>query len=346
MPIRSEIKMYQSRRAFTLVELLVVIAIIGILVALLLPAVQAAREAARRTQCVNRLKQIAVATLNVADATKRIPAARKGCDGVVASVDECTANLLNGVEMSQHGASVFVMLLPYLEQQPLYDLFDVKTKTVWNAGQWNWVADAKLLQAVGTPVDDFTCPSDGERLPFSDYIHDWTPAFKAATSSYAAVAGDVGPPNGNDDRGRKDSHGVVFSLKTNNTGVFFYGKRMKISNIVDGMSKTLFFGETIDGHSINNNNIWSNGNRCNSSMRTAYWPLNTPVGAAVVGSGGVLTPGSHCGFNSRHPGGGNFAFGDGSVSFINDDIDSTTYRAMSTRLPEADIASATTPPPR
>jgi prepilin-type processing-associated H-X9-DG protein len=232
------------------------------------------------------------------------------------------------------------MILPYVEQQALYDLFDVKSKTVWNAGQWNWVSDANLLKAVGTPVDEFTCPSDSERLQFSEYVHDWSPMFNAATSSYAACAGDVGPPNGNDARNRKDVHGVLFNLKTNNTGVFFYGRRMKFANIVDGVSKTFFFGETIDGHSIKNNNIWSNGNRCNSSMRSAYTSLNTPIG-------GTVTPGSHCGFNSRHPGGANFSYGDGSVTFINDDIDTITYWAMSTRLPEADvIESIVTPPPR
>jgi prepilin-type processing-associated H-X9-DG protein len=108
----------------------------------------------------------------------------------------------------------------------------------------------------------------------------------------------------------------------------------------------MFFGETINGHQIDNNNIWSNGNRCNSSMRTTFNPLNTPIGlAALVVS--PPSPGSHCGFNSRHPGGANFAMGDGSVQFITDDIDTTLYQAMSTRLPDADItAGSSTPPPR
>src|SRR5262245_13116348 len=120
-----EIKMNTARRAFTLVELLVVIAIIGILVALLLPAVQAAREAARRTQCVNRLKQITLATIECGEDFGKLPAARKGCDGGGSGVvDECTVGQftgnITGIDQAYQGASVFVQILPYLEQQALY----------------------------------------------------------------------------------------------------------------------------------------------------------------------------------------------------------------------------------
>jgi prepilin-type N-terminal cleavage/methylation domain-containing protein/prepilin-type processing-associated H-X9-DG protein len=348
--------MKATRNGFTLVELLVVIAIIGILVALLLPAIQAAREAARRTQCVNRMKQIALATLEFADTFGKIPAARKGCDGGGAGIiEECavgqfTGNIA-GVDQGYQGASVFVQILPYLERQALYDLFDLKNKTIWNGGQWNgWLSDTRVLSAVATQVEDFTCPSDGERQPYSEYVHDHASPenLRAATSSYAGVAGDVGPPNGNDTKypTRKDPKGQAFNLKFNNTGVFFYGRRLKISQIVDGMSKTMFFGETIDGHRIDNNNIWTNGNRCNSLMRTTFAPLNTPIGLAAL-TVTPPTPGSHCGFNSRHAGGGNFAMGDGSVDFVQDAIDTTIYQQMSTRLPEADvIIVVTTPPPR
>jgi prepilin-type N-terminal cleavage/methylation domain-containing protein/prepilin-type processing-associated H-X9-DG protein len=347
--------MSKARRAFTLVELLVVIAIIGILVALLLPAVQAAREAARRAQCINRMKQITLATVEVAEATTKLPAARKGCDGGGSGiVDECTVGQFTGniagVDQAYQGASIFVQILPNIEQQALYDRFDIKNKTIWNGGQWNqWFNDATLMAAVGTVVEDYICPSDGDRLNFSEYLHDAPTKFNAATSSYAACAGDVGPPNGNDARypQRKDPHGQPFNLKFNNTGVFYYGKRFKIAQIVDGMSKTFFFGETISGHLINNNNMWTNGNRCNSSMRTAFAPLNTPISLAALVVEPPM-PGSHCGFNSRHVGGANFSYGDGSVTFINDDIDTTIYQQMSTRLPEADVPPTivTPPPPR
>ncbi len=327
--------MTSKRNGFTLVELLVVIAIIGILVALLLPAVQAAREAARRAQCTNRLKQIALAALNYESTYKRLPAARKGCD---TTANQCKLPIsqsnIAGVELRLQGASVFVQLLPFMEQQNLFDLFDIENKTVWN-GATGWTSDPNLLVAVATDLPEVTCPSDGERLPLAEYTHGSN--VDVATSSYAAVAGDVGPPNGNDSLQRRDPQGVIFNLKYNNTGVFYYATRHKIAHIEDGTSNTMFFGETIDGHSELNSNIWSNGNRCNSSMRTTFTPLNTPPG-----SGGLtVTPGSHCGFNSRHPGGANFAFGDGTVRLINDDIDETTYRAMSTRLPAADISLQT-----
>lgn len=345
--------MNTARRAFTLVELLVVIAIIGILVALLLPAVQAAREAARRTQCVNRMKQFTLATIETGEALGKLPAARKGCDGS-GTPDECKTGQITGniagVDQGYQGASVFVSILPYLEQQALYDKFDLKNKTIWNASQWpGWNTDPTLLAAMGTIVDDYLCPSDADRLAYSEYLHDSATTFNAATSSYAGVAGDVGPPNGNDSRNRKDAHGQVFNLKFNNDGVFFYGKRLKMSQIVDGLSKTMFFGETINGHLINNNNMWTNGNRCNSSMRTTVNPLNTPIVVpAIVQTVEPPMPGSHCGFNSRHPGGANFSFGDGSVTFVMDDVDMTIYQAMSTRLPEADASTVvvTPPPPR
>jgi prepilin-type processing-associated H-X9-DG protein len=127
--------------------------------------------------------------------------------------------------------------------------------------------------------------------------------------------------------------------------MFFYGRRIKISQVTDGTTNTLAFGETISGHLETNNNIWTNGNRANSSMRTTLTLLNTPIGLGAF----LVSPGSHGGFNSMHPGGANFAYGDGSVTFVADDIDHVTYRAMSTRLPEADqytVTIPTTPPPR
>ena len=101
---------------FTLVELLVVIAIIGILVALLLPAVQAAREAARRTQCQNNLKQLGLAALNHEGTHKHLPPGRMGCDGA--------ANLNCSPGEWSRAASGFLPMLPFLEEPALYDSID------------------------------------------------------------------------------------------------------------------------------------------------------------------------------------------------------------------------------
>ena len=106
-----------SLRGFTLVELLVVIAIIGVLVALLLPAIQAAREAARRAQCVNNEKQIGLALLNYESVVGAFPAGRHGCDGSTENIKGCELE----ATIKRSAMSAFVKILPYLEQQALFD---------------------------------------------------------------------------------------------------------------------------------------------------------------------------------------------------------------------------------
>lgn len=340
---------------FTLVELLVVIAIIGILVALLLPAVQAAREAARRMQCTNHLKQLSLAALNYESSYGELPAARIGCDGYLDPCDKLPqSGNVSGVNLKTQGASVFVQLLPYMEQQALFDRLDIENKTIWDAGQWNgWLSDPNIIAAVGTSLPELKCPSDGELKEYADYSHQAAGTqVRAATGSYAGVAGDVGPPNGPDPLfdDRTDTKGRAYDLKYNNSGVFFYVRRIKLREITDGTSNTMFFGETIDGHGrlaedgsgdLLASNIWTNGNRCNSSMRTTVNPLNTipELGESIQNSGTR----THCGFNSRHPGGANFGLGDGSVSYLTEDVSEDVYRQMSTRQSNADDYIETVP---
>ncbi len=319
--------MTRQRRAFTLVELLVVIAIIGILVALLLPAVQAAREAARRSQCVNNLKQTNLAFLQYEHTYQRFPAARRGCDGINLTYPgvDCSSHLSSlGYELAYHGASALVMILPYLEEQQLYDQFKIDLVSVWDGVQpCKWCSDADVKLAVANRPKMFVCPSDGDLQVLADYKHEATARNDISTGSYANVAGTHGPPN--------DAY-----LKYQNDGVFFYNRRFKIAEITDGLSHTLFTGETIQGDNRFGSNIWSNGNRGNSDMRTTANPLNTPPGAD--GGGGTITSGSgdtanvaNCAFQSRHPGGGNFAYGDGHVVFVSDSIDLKVYQGLSTR---------------
>src|SRR5688572_2084307 len=146
---------------FTLVELLVVIAIIGVLVALLLPAVQAAREASRRASCVNNLKQIGIALANFESAKKKYPQARNSDGAETKTCSACKA-LPNNVRLQ--GTSGFVSILPYLEEQGLYDLAKVDKDGIWYWGSdnalWNAWQDAPRLKMIGMRPQVYVCPSD------------------------------------------------------------------------------------------------------------------------------------------------------------------------------------------
>ena len=328
----------RSRPGFTLVELLVVIAIIGVLVALLLPAVQAAREAARRSQCVNNMRQVALGLAEYEDAKKELPAARQGCDGVNASTHpnvDCTSRKSSlGHEMAFSGASALVMILPFLEQQALYNQFQVDKYPMWSptTGATDWlVASAAMREAIVNRPAMFACPSDSEMPALADYKHAVPTRYEVATGSYAMVSGSMNsgstPITNFDDPS-------IYSYKYNSDGVFFYSRRMKLEEISDGLSNTLFAGETIEGHTPLSSNIWTNGNRWNSTMRTTATPINSPSG--INTGGGTLQDASgvnitNGGFASRHPSGANFAFGDVHVVFLSENIDGDAYRRLSSR---------------
>ncbi len=349
----------QQPSGFTLVELLVVIAIIGILVALLLPAIQAAREAARRSQCINNQKQLLLGLQGFHDTYKRFPAGRKGCDGqnqadlnldgIAEPVPECQDKGTDqyGDDLGRSGASAFARILPYLEEKTLYDLFHVDDIAIWGTGV-GWTGDPDVQQALHQRPEVFVCPSDSDLEPFAEYTHSFPPRALAAVGgippgSYALCMGHLGPPNGpvpipNSNPPR------TWELKYTNTGVFVYARPFKIAQIVDGTSKTIFIGETINGHLASSSNLWSNGNRANLLRSTAN-PLNTPVG--FDGGAGLMdnTGTNGCtgcvngSFASRHPGGGVFGFGDGSITFISDSIDLNTYQWLSTRAGGETVSS-------
>lgn len=334
-------------RAFTLVELLVVIAIIGVLVALLLPAVQAAREAARRMQCANNEKQIALALLGYENSHKRFPAARLGSDGGTPLV-ECfngeTYQVPDKGELTESGASALVMILPYLEQQALFDLFHADEVPIWAPNATWYATYPEIRTALETRPDVYLCPSDSIGESYAQYSHDVpTTTYHVAAGSYANVLGTLSP---SDDR---------IKVKYCGDGVFIYSRTFRVPEIEDGLSNTLVLGETRDGHLVVegvsiNSNIWSNGNRMQSTMRTTATPLNTAPGAD--GGAGLIMELvapyhlSNGGFSSYHPAGANFAYGDGRVEFINDSIDLATYKSLSTRAGDnLTSTGGTTPPP-
>lgn len=308
----------RARRAFTLVELLVVIAIIGILVSLLLPAVNAAREAARKTQCINNLRNMALASLNYESTNGHFPRGRPGCD---ASVHPVCVHL---PPETKEGRSGFVDMLPYMEEQALFDRMLSKqfnpTGGIWwssASGMTGWLTD-DVEWALNQRPDIHGCPSSeattlrvSERLNYSNWD------LKPATGTYALVAGHRGP----------FPYGVhACKVKVRNSGIFLYWTKTKIRQVKDGLSKTLAIGEIIKGHTVQGHNVWTHFRRFSDSMRVTAVPLNTDPEDAFVNVNGETLNGA---FGSMHPGGGNFAYADGHVGFLNDEIDFVTYQNVS-----------------
>lgn len=224
--------MRKHRSAFTLVELLVVIAIIGILVALLLPAVQQAREAARRIQCANNLKQLSLGALLHEDAYGYLPTGGWGWNWV--------GEPDRGAGERQPGGWAYC-ILPYIEQQALHDM---------GKGQPDATRKAQGAEMAATPVGTFHCPT---RRPtrMRPYVH--TTPFKnidkprgAGRTDYAANAGDGGTgTDGLDEPGGPGSYAdaVNFKEKTNSSGIIAVKSQYTIGDIKDGTTNTYLIGE-------------------------------------------------------------------------------------------------------
>lgn len=311
----------RNSKGFTLVELLVVIAIIGVLVALLLPAVQAAREAARRMSCQNNLKNIALGDQNYHSAVGNFVPGRPWPDGTgKKAMWHLTDRLQRG------GASAFVLLLPYLEQESLYDRLDIND----NDGLWtseNLFPDANWRQlslhptrveVMDTRPDIMVCPSSGDE-PYpteTRQSHDVTPA----TGNYAVVAGHRGTST-------TGSPVDACEIKHYNTGIHLYHTKIAIRQITDGTSNTISFGEVVDSHLPNTENLWTYCERYRSTFRMTDVAMNTPPTISGLEINGVDVNGA---FASRHPGGSQFAYGDGHVEFVDESIDPLTYKELST----------------
>jgi prepilin-type N-terminal cleavage/methylation domain-containing protein/prepilin-type processing-associated H-X9-DG protein len=302
------------RRAFTLVELLVVIAIIGILVALLLPAIQAAREAARRSQCTNNLKQIGLALSQHELTHKDYPAGRFACNGEPHRV--CAGSN----QKDWIGVSAFILLLPYVEEQQLFDackLYDdsVVWKGIHTYIPAGWMVDPARRQVVESRPQVFVCPSNLSE-PEGPSFTDGTNTVVSKIGSYATSVGTLGP-----------SMGIADIQKFENDGMFLFKIRRKGREVTDGLSHTMFVGEVTEGHTDAGRNVWSYGLRHRDCMRSTENPLNTPLSAAITFSdSGTVVSG---GFSSDHPGGGMFVFGDGHVEFLTDFMSHSVYKAMS-----------------
>ncbi|MFO0898605.1 MAG: DUF1559 domain-containing protein [Pirellulales bacterium] len=307
----------RSRSAFTLVELLVVIAIIGILIALLLPAVQAAREAARRTQCTNNLKQLGLSAHVHSDVNKHFPTGGWGWNWI--------GDPNRGFGRQQPGAYLY-NLLPYMEQQSLHDQ---------GKGLTGQAAKQATLVVLQTPVQFINCPTRRRSTLYKNAIN-FTPAngLFSPTLVRTDYAANCGSQNSCEISGGPSSYadgdrpGYAWSDAGIN-GVMYIVSQIRPGDILDGTSNTMLIGEkylqpelyeTGDNPADNecaytgyNNDVYRNTNRSNTPRQD--------------------TPGLNigCGFGSPHQAGYLAVFCDGSVHSIPYTIDPVVHENLGNR---------------
>ncbi len=318
----------KTRRGFTLIELLVVIAIIAVLISLLLPAVQSAREAARRAQCINNLKQIGLGIHNYESSNGTFPL---GSVGYAVPAIDCT----------QRGFSLFALILGSMEQTQVYNAINW---SLASGSTFNGVnAGAANRTALVTRINTYVCPSDQIQTPYDISVS----SNGYSQSSYAGVSGT------NDiwHWWYGCTTGQSYNASITANGVFGASQNTTISKITDGTSNTIIVGEA--GRYINDPDqvfmTWSRALWFGSALAGVSRPqgmasvvpkLNAQI--QIPESGGTLTPTGDVdswlfdanylglgqfGFRSGHPGGVNFLFGDGSVRYIKNTVDmgSTDY---------------------
>jgi prepilin-type N-terminal cleavage/methylation domain-containing protein/prepilin-type processing-associated H-X9-DG protein len=336
-------------RGFTLVELLVVIAIIGVLVALLLPAVQSAREAARRTRCNNNLKQLALALHNYHDTHNVFPPGNLFPAGRTPTPNTVVAPTANGCYIGstnlRPGAPWTVLILPNIEQKPLYDSldFNVEFNSYSNLG-----TQTINTQRCEVPVAVFRCPSYA--LP----PHRWVlptavartdgPYAKFVNNYYACMGG--GPimtsvVNTDDGCYNPSVPGGAIAQFTN--GLIGVNTRNGFRHCTDGSSNIVMLGESAY-QGIELLRGWFNGIR--SDTTSANQPPGNICGTAGVPNGGqrhyINFQGTTTNnlnihnalntlyFGSQHAGGCQIAMADGSVHFLNENINLALYQRLGT----------------
>lgn len=342
----------RARPAFTLVELLVVIAIIGILIALLLPAVQAAREAARRSQCSNNLKQLALGLHNYEDTHRSFPF---------------------GWLLDMRNLNVQVWgtrILPYIEQRSLYDRYDSRVPSLNEAPAIGFPAAAvtQNLQVIATPLSVFVCPSAPGAATSRVYngglpANAGGPGLPPLSISWTAAPSDYTPSTGV----RGDFANLAYANFPGGAGgnregvmpqavVLATGASMdssRLADIRDGTSNTMVIGERVGGPRL----YWKGGREVGSTTGNPS-DMMTILAKANGGGWGDFLNGEHwlrgalydgtpgpdggpcpinCsnirgdGFYAFHSGGCQVALADGSSRFISETVDAFVFAAMITR---------------
>jgi prepilin-type N-terminal cleavage/methylation domain-containing protein len=343
----------QSRqRGFTLVELLVVIAIIGILVALLLPAIQAAREAARRTQCVSNLKQLGLAAHNYMSSKK----------------DVLPGGMFQDSKAPFQGETFFVYLLPYMEEQALFDQWDFtnRTNNSCSAGgspcNPNSPAGA-LINTIICPSDNpaekvcfFNTPNSAAGMAFRGYYGVTSYAGNHGTKNYYPEVSPTGPQS------RDDGMFYIWAPPGATSGVCYtrpgttpcvrHDKGVALKTVIDGTSKTLMFGEKYNedpnfdaipssyrhGMLIHQFSLWgwTGGFRGTAHVTRSSGDflqvINRQAPPSCASAGGYECQDERLmTWGSGHPTGVNMVLADGSSRFVTNSISPAMLTALSTR---------------
>ena len=302
-----------ARAGFTLIELLVVIAIIGVLVGLLLPAVQAAREAARRTQCTNNLKQIGLALQTYVDTHRVFP------PGYVSYYKRDGSDPGTAEDDIGPGWAWGSMILPQMEQQPTFNAINFSVTLTLPDN-----ATAQLMR-----INAYLCPSDSPKptVPVRNEGNTET-VYTVGTSNYVGVYGT----------------GEIGAAPGRGNGTFYRNSRIGLQEITDGTSGTMVVGErshnlsyvtwtgrAVGGWLFKTSSFEDGTDQFAAEPEESFTMVLGPVGL----ENGPRTPNhpeAHVeDYWSRHPGGVNFAFGDGSVRYIKSSITPSVFQALATR---------------
>ena len=302
---------FRLSRGFTLIELLVVIAIIGVLVGLLLPAVQQARESARRMTCVNNLKQVGLAMHSHHDAKKKLPAGYVSPG--VAAADPSSSETSKGYAWG-------LLILPYMEENTVFATIDQSLEA---AGTGNELA------AAAASVSIYRCPTDAPPATFE--VNNGS-TISLPSSNYAAILG----------------WNNVTTEAGQGNGVFFRNSEIRFKHIIDGLSKTICVGERKHIHEFFDQGPYAANTTWYAAVPgvsrpagMAMMPMATEgTGSLVlghVGQSGMMagkTP-NHTNhivhFSSSHVGGVVFLLCDGSTHYVRDDISYELFKALGTR---------------
>ncbi|QDU61000.1 Fimbrial protein precursor [Planctomycetes bacterium Pan216] len=312
-----------KRRGFTLVELLVVIAIIGVLVALLLPAVQQAREAARRTMCTNNLKQVGLGLTNYAEAHGQFPPAASWRD--VGTATEYTHGWYNS---SSHypkmGATFLVHILPYIDQTQLYDRVNFD----------HGMPEAENETVRATRIGSYLCPSDSfNSTTMTRYGGNW------ARGNYGAWINNVTNPNTN-------ARGFGWIQVDGSKTPMAIQASARLNQLQDGVSKTALAWELRSHLADSPRGVWALPKFGATLLGNCWGVADCHHGINFYGVNGedivhgVDDPqarlrnypsnDAQAASHSLHPGGVNVLFADGTVTFVNEAINVKVGRGIST----------------